>query len=416
MKFFVETYGCTMNQGESAELSSYLRSTGHQQVLSEEEADTALVNTCVVIEPTERKIMRRLRQLRDDGKRLIIVGCMASVGREGLLKEFPGSLVCGTTEYPGFMAVLDQEIGKGTHLSKEPDAGTLILPIAQGCSGACTYCITKLARGDLVSYPIDELLSKVRTALERGMKEVLVTSQDTASYGMDGISRLPDLLRGICALPGDFRVRVGMMNPDNLKEILDDTAEAFSHPKVYKFLHLPVQSGSDRIIRDMGRAYSASEYGRLVTAMRQAVPDLTLSTDVITGFPGETEEDHRATVALMEKMRPNIINVTRFSPRPGTVAMTMKDQVPGWKSKERSRELTALRFRISSEINASRSGKTCSVMINEKGKGNSVMASSDDYAPIVIKGEHSLWQRVDVRITSYAPTHLYGEIVADMEN
>jgi len=416
VKFFVETYGCTMNQGESAELSFHLRSIGHQQVASEQEADAALINTCVVIAPTERKILRRLRQLRDDGKYLIIVGCMASVGRNELLNEFPDALVCGTTDYPGFMSVLDERLGRGPHEQEEPESGTLVLPIAQGCNGACTYCITKLARGDLVSYPIDDLLSKVKGALEKGVREVLVTSQDTASYGMDGKDSLPDLLQRICALNGDFRVRVGMMNPDNLKEILEGTAEAYKHPKVYKFLHLPVQTGSDRLIRDMGRAYSAHEYKVMVNTMREAVPELTLSTDVITGFPGETDEDHRATLALMEELRPNIINVTRFSPRPGTVAETMNGQVPGWMSKERSRELTALRFRISSEINAAKVGRTYSVLIDEKGKGDSVMARSDDYIPIVIKGDHALWQRVRVRITSSAPTHLYGEIVPDMEN
>ncbi len=253
-------------------------------------------------------------------------------------------------------------------------------------------------------------------ALGEGTKEILVTSQDTAAYGMDGNDRLPDLLKAICDLPGDFRVRVGMMNPDNLSEILDGTVEAYRHPKVYRFLHLPVQSGSDRVIGEMGRAYSSQAYMDMVGRMRSSLPDLTLSTDVITGFPGETEDDHRMTVGMMERLRPNIINVTRFSRRPGTVADLMKGQVPGWVSKERSRELTRLRFRISSEINASKVGRTYSVLIDEKGKGNSVMARTDDYLPVVIKGDHELWQRVDVTITGYASTHLYGATVPGMEN
>jgi tRNA A37 methylthiotransferase MiaB len=150
--------------------------------------------------------------------------------------------------------------------------------------------------------------------------------------------------------------------------------------------------------------------------MRRAVPELTLSTDVITGFPGETQQDHQATVELMEELRPNIINVTRFSPRPGTVAEGMGGKVPGWMSKERSRELTALRFRISSLINASKVGREYSVLIDERGKGSSVMARTDDYLPVVIMGEHALWQRVRVKITAAASTHLYGVVVTDMEN
>jgi len=416
VKFIVETYGCTMNQGESAELASRLCSLGHQRISDENEADAALINTCIVIEPTERKILRRLRQLRDRGKRLIIVGCMASVNPDDLRKEFPNAMVCGTSDYPRFMNVLEGEFQRCGEATSFGDRGPLVLPIAQGCNGSCSYCITKLARGDLVSYPMKGLVRRVEQALEQGAKEGLVTSQDTAAYGMDGDDRLPDLLEAICDLPGDFRVRVGMMNPDNLVEILDGMIEAYQNPKVYRFLHLPVQSGSDRIIREMGRAYTSLDYMEMVRRMRSSVPELTLSTDVITGFPGEADEDHRRSVELMERLRPNIINVTRFSRRPGTVADGMEGQVPGWVSKERSRELTRLRFRISSEINASKVGRTYSVLIDEHGKGNSVMARTDDYLPVVIKGDHDLWQRVNVRIIGHASTHLFGAIVPGMEN
>ncbi len=416
MKFIVETYGCTMNQGESAELAAHLSSLGHLQVTDENEADAALINTCVVIELTERKILRRLRYLRDQGKQLLIVGCMSSVNPKMLREEFPEALISGTSDYPRFMKVLEGEFQRCGEAIAPPKLGQLVLPIAQGCNGSCSYCITKLARGDLVSYPLKGLVRRVEQALRQGTKEILVTSQDTAAYGMDGEDRLPDLLKALCDLPGDFRLRVGMMNPDNLAEILDGMIEAYQHPKVYRFLHLPVQSGSDRIIHEMGRAYASKEYLEMVRRMRSSLPELTLSTDVITGFPSETESDHRSTVELMERLRPNIINVTRFSRRPGTVADGMKGQVPGWVSKERSRELTRLRFRISSEINASKVGRTYSVLIDEKGKGCSVMARTDDYLPVVIKGDHELWQRVNVRIIGHASTHLYGAMVPGMEN
>ncbi|MDD1772923.1 MAG: tRNA (N(6)-L-threonylcarbamoyladenosine(37)-C(2))-methylthiotransferase [Methanomassiliicoccales archaeon] len=416
MRFLVETYGCTMNQGESAELATFLRGIGHEQVNEEEKADVAMINTCAVIAPTERKILRRLRQLHDDGKKLIIIGCMASVNGNQLRKDFPGALVCATADYPGLPSILASEFGRVTVPMLEDVTVPFILPIAQGCNGCCTYCMTKLARGDLQSYPIEHLVDGSRKALSRGSKEILVTAQDTAAYGMDGDKRLPDLIHALTTLPGDFRIRIGMMNPDNLKEMIDDLITAYQHPKVYKFLHLPVQSGSDRVVRDMGRAYTVEEYLELVRRMRKAVPELTLSTDVITGFPGETAEDHRSTVQLIERLRPNIVNVTRFSARPGTVADTMKGQVVGWRSKERSRELTALRFRISAEINTAKVGRTYSVLIDEMGKGKSVMARTDDYLPVVISGEHELWQRVTVRIIDSAPTHLYGEIARDMEN
>lgn len=416
MKFFVETYGCTMNHGESAELATFLSGIGHEKVDEGEKADVVIINTCVVIAPTERKILRRLRQLRDDDKKLVIIGCMASVNSDQLRKEFPGALVCATVNYPGLPSILANEFGRTTVPMAEDVTEPFILPIAQGCNGCCTYCITKLARGDLQSFSMERLVDDSRKALSHGSQEILVTAQDTAAYGMDGDKRLPDLIQALTALPGDFRIRIGMMNPDNLKEIIDDLITVYQHPKVYKFLHLPVQSGSDRVVRDMGRAYTIEEYLDMVRRMRGAVPELTLSTDVITGFPGETGEDHRSTVQLVERLRPNIVNVTRFSARPGTVADTMKDQVVGWRSKERSRELTALRFRISAEINTAKVGRTYPVLIDENGKGRSVMARTDDYLPVVIRGEHELWQRVKVRIIDSTPTHLYGEIVRDMEN
>lgn len=417
MKFLAETYGCTMNQGESVELTSYLMRHGHQWVKDEDEAEVALINTCVVIAPTERKVWRRLCQLRNSGKRLIIIGCLASIDRDRLIQEFPGSVVCGTADYSSLPPVLQKEFGgAGISLGLNVSMAPLILPIAQGCNGSCTYCMTKLARGDLDSYPIETLVERTKDALAQGVKEILVTSQDTAAYGMDGHNRLPDLLKAICDLPGDFRVRVGMMNPDNLKEIVDGVAKAFQHPKVYRFLHLPVQSGSDRIIREMGRAYSVQNFMGMIERMRGAVPEFTVATDVITGFPGETDQDHQATVEFMKQLRPNTINITRFSSRPGTVAEMMDGQVPGLISRERSREMTALRFQISSEINVSRIGREYSVLIDENGKNKSVIARTDDYMPVVIKGDHELWQRVTVKITAAARTHLYGVIVRNMEN
>jgi len=417
VRFHFETYGCTMNHGESQDLMRCLSKMGHTIVSEVESTDVAVVNTCVVIAPTEGKMFRRLHKLQEYGKRLVIIGCLASVARERLLQEFPGALVCGTSDYPSLPAILRQEFGvMGTALENDEPTGSLILPIAQGCRGSCTYCITKIARGDLKSYPIEELRDRANRSLSQGVGEILVTSQDTAGYGMDGQERLPDLLKVICDLPGDFRIRVGMMNPDNLNDIVNELAEVYKHSKIYCFLHIPVQSGSDRIIHEMGRRYSAKVFLDLVNKIRTAVPELTISTDVITGFPGETIEDHQATVRLMEDLRPNIINVTRFSARPGTVAEGLKDQVPGFVSKERSRELSALRFHISSQINSSKVGRVYSVLVDEKGRGKSVMARTDDYLPVVIQDDLPLWKRVSVKITSATPTHFFGSVLGDIEN
>ena len=190
-----------MNHGESSELATFLSGIGHEKVDEGEKADVVIINTCVVIAPTERKILRRLRQLRDDDKKLVIIGCMASVNSDQLRKEFPGALVCATVNYPGLPSILANEFGRTTVPMAEDVTEPFILPIAQGCNGCCTYCITKLARGDLQSFSMERLVDDSRKALSHGSQEILVTAQDTAAYGMDGDKRLPDLIQALTALP-----------------------------------------------------------------------------------------------------------------------------------------------------------------------------------------------------------------------
>jgi tRNA A37 methylthiotransferase MiaB len=214
----------------------------------------------------------------------------------------------------------------------------------------------------------------------------------------------------VCGIEGNFKVRVGMMNPDSLGEVLVETVEAFRLPKVYKFLHLPVQSGSDRLLRSMGRGYGAAAFEGEVAMFRAALPRVTLSTDVITGFPGETTEDHRATVELLKRVRPNIVNVTRFSSRPGTAAAGMKDQVVSRNSKERSREITKLRFSIAAQINHRLMGLRMRVTATESGKNGSTVCRDECYVPVVLREVLELGGAYEVEIVDATATHLVGEL------
>jgi tRNA A37 methylthiotransferase MiaB len=181
---------------------------------------------------------------------------------------------------------------------------------------------------------------------------------------------------------------------------------------VYKFLHLPVQSGSDGVLKAMGRHYTVDDFKAQVARFRKRYRNLTLSTDVITGFPGETDKDYRKTVELIEWVKPNIVNVTRYSPRPGTPAAKAKNQVPGWMSKERSRELTTLRFRISKSINIGKEGDREEVLVTEKGKNDTYIGRTVSYTPVVIEEGVRLGDFVEVEIVRSAPTHLIGRLVA----
>jgi threonylcarbamoyladenosine tRNA methylthiotransferase CDKAL1 len=412
VRFFVETYGCTMNQGESEDLVLDLLSLGHQRVQNEDDADLFLINTCVVIKATETKILRRLRQLNQTGRPLVIAGCLPAVSDETLFKEFPQSLHLAPSRYPDFKELFRARFGEGESPFLQFQSPNVIgiLPISQGCLGNCSYCLTKQARGNLSSYDIETIVHRMRALVMGGSKEIQMTAQDTGCYGLDIGSNLGEILNTVQAVEGDFMVRVGMMNPDSLDMVMEDIRGAWSGPKVYKFLHLPVQSGSDRILDAMKRGYEVRTFEDQVRSFRSIYPRMSLSTDIITGFPGETEDDHHASVELVERIRPSIINVTRFSPRPGTPAAKARSQVPGWVSKGRSREMTELRFRLSTEFYQQFLGEDLTILLTEKGKGDSLVGRSMEYAPVAIPSKgHDLGEWVKVRVVGAASTHLLGK-------
>jgi len=414
VRFFVETYGCTMNQGESHELARHLLEHGHEQVSDEVMADVLIINTCVVIQATELKIMKRLRALAQTGQEMVIAGCLPAVKMDHLRKEFPSAILLPPSEYEMFSDQIDERYGTLKECGKE-SGGEIsgILPVSQGCLSNCTYCLTKKARGDLISYPLDLIEKKARALLDGGARELLVTAQDTGCYGLDINTDLGELLNRLSRLPGDFMVRVGMMNPDSLDMVMGPVLSSWRHPKVYKFLHLPVQSGSRNVLRAMGRGYEVDTFEEQVRRFRETYPSMSLSTDIITGFPGETYDDHRASVDLIRRVRPNIINVTRFSPRPGTPAAKAKGQVPSWESKERSREMAKLRFELGEEYYAKFVGNTVDMLVTEVGKTGTMVGRTLEYAPVAVpEAGLRLGDRVEAKITGHAATHLLGEPVS----
>jgi threonylcarbamoyladenosine tRNA methylthiotransferase CDKAL1 len=403
-----------MNHGESHDMALKLLALGHQRVEDESEADLAVINTCVVIKPTETKIMRRIRQLNQTGMGLVIAGCLPAVARADLASEFPDSILISPPEYGDFKEMIMVKFGEGRGpMPTLPDSTTIgILPISQGCLGNCSYCLTKKARGDLTSYPEVVILDKLRTLLKDGAREVQLTAQDTGCYGLDIGSDLGNLLSTVQAVDGDFMIRVGMMNPDSLTMVDGKVQTAWSGDKVYKFLHLPVQSGSDSVLKAMKRGYGVRTFEAQVASFRSHFSRMSLSTDIITGFPGETEEDHRASVELIERVRPSIVNVTRFSPRAGTPAAKAKAQVPGWVSKERSREMTEVRFKMSSEFYQQFLGEETMILLTEIGKGESLVGRTIEYAPVAITAmARQLGERVEVKVTGAASTHLLGRVL-----
>lgn len=413
MRVYVEAYGCTQNYGEARLIQEALAGVGHTVAPSEADADAHVLVTCTVVETTERRMVRRMRELAAHEKPLVVAGCMAAAQRDLVQGVVPRALLLPPRKWPQIVDLLGAGTACGDRAAKVETEGfgwhDAIVPIAQGCAGRCTYCITRVARGRVASYSVERLVAQVRRHIDRGAREIKLTGQDTAAYGLDTGTSLARLVEAVVAVPGEFRVRVGMADPLTVLPIVDDLIDAYGSEKVFKFLHLPVQSGDDGILEAMKREYTVAEFEAIARAFRRAHPELTLSTDVIVGFPGETEEQFEATMNLVRRVRPDIVNVTRFSPRAGTPAAAMANHVVGWRVKERSRRLTRLRFDVAREIHESFVGRDFQVLITEAGKGT-WLARTPEYRQVVLHEDATVGDFAMTHIDGATPTDLHGHL------
>ncbi|SFS67407.1 tRNA (N(6)-L-threonylcarbamoyladenosine(37)-C(2))-methylthiotransferase [Halostagnicola kamekurae] len=413
-RYHIETYGCTSNRGESREIERRLRDAGHHQVDGPEQADVAILNTCTVVEKTERNMLRRAEELADETADLYVTGCMALAQGEAFADAGIDGEVLHWDEVPD--AVTNGECPTTT-----PDAEPIldgvigILPIARGCMSDCSYCITKQATGKIDSPPIEENVEKARALVHAGAKEIRITGQDTGVYGWDtGERALHTLLERICAIDGDFRVRVGMANPKGVHGIREELAEVFAdNEKLYNFLHAPVQSGSDDVLGDMRRQHQVEEYVEVVETFDSALEYWTLSTDFIVGFPTETERDHEQSMALLRETRPEKLNVTRFSKRPGTDAAELKG-LGGTIKKERSKAMSDLKLEIVGEAYEEMVGEIREdVLVVEDGTADSVKCRDGAYRQIIVQNadEHGIeiGDFVDLEITGQNTVYAFGE-------
>jgi len=415
VKVFVEAHGCTQNYGEARLMQEALVGQGHGVVTSEQDADAHVLVTCTVVETTERKMIRRMTELAAYGKPLIVAGCMAAAQRQRVLETVPRAMLLPPRKWPQIVELLDARTVCGDR-SADIESQSFgwhdaIVPIEQGCVGRCTYCITRVARGRVSSYPIELVVDQVRRNVDHGRREIKFTGQDTAAYGLDAGTNLAVLLRTVDGLPGEFRVRVGMADPLTVYPIMDELVEAYHSDKIFKFLHLPVQSGDDAILEAMRREYSVAQFEEIVNTFRRAYPRITLSTDVIVGFPGEDEEQFGRTMDLIARIRPEIVNVTRFSPRTGTPAARMPDPIVGWRVKERSRRLTRMRFEIAQQIHEAFVGEEVEVLLTELGKETTILARTPEYRQVVLAGPLPLGVFAHVRIEEAHTTDLRGSLL-----
>ena len=410
MKFFVESYGCTMNFGEGDELAERMMALGHEPAPTADDSDIVILNTCTVVETTEKRMIKRMNELKAAGKEVIVTGCMAKAQPSRINVRLPDSLIIPPQEYFDFSHIVSERYGCDTPVEDRTVQATAIIPIAQGCRGNCSYCITRFARGALKSYPPEKIKGRFDELIDRGVKEILITAQDTGCYGADIGTDLGELLKLLLAKDGEYRIRIGMMNPNSLRPVLDSVLDAMEDTRVYRFLHIPVQSGSDSVLKNMRRHYTSEEFFDLVGRIRQRYPDLSIATDLIAGFPGETDDDHKESLALIRKLRADTINITRFSPRPGTDAFRM-EQLNGRILKERSTELTEEKNRTEADVNSALVGKRFQALVTESSADGSVIARTLNYRPIAIKESLELGTFIEAEVTESFATYLVGRRV-----
>lgn len=413
-----------MNRSDSEAILGIVSKSGHEVASCLGNADLVIVNTCSVKRTTHRKMLRRLKELKNlNGKRIVVAGCLPLIDLKALdrLGTFDGIISCKSIskldevlnqilkgESDVRVLTDDREKTSGGPKLRSSSVGAVI-PISEGCNSSCSYCSVKFARGDLESFPLDKLIAETKAALEAGFREMLLTSQDTAAYGLDCGASLPELLNEITSITGNFRVRVGMMNPKNVLPILPELVDSFENEKVYKFLHLPVQSGDDGILQAMKRGYGVKEFLKIVETFRKKIPELFISTDLIVGFPGEGEDEFANTFKLMRDVEPENTNVSRFSPMPRTAASKMP-QVNGREVAARSRRISKLCREISLKKSNNYVGKCVEGFVTERGKNGRLLLRSGSYRKVVVK-DGMLGEFRRAKITRVSLTHMRGETI-----
>ena len=425
MRVFIRSFGCSTNLADGEVLAGCLARAGYELVDSDSSADIVVYNTCAVKGPTENRIVEALKRI-PKSKKLIVAGCLPTIDLERLVREVRFDGIAGPAAGERIVGVVDH-VSRGEHVGVlDPVEHSLpeltlprvrsssvvsIVPISYGCLGSCAYCCVVIARGHLKSYDIGDIVRRVRDDLKLGFQEFWLTSQDVGCYGRDKGTNLAELLGALCAVHCDFKVRVGMMTPNKVVDMLEDLLKAFDDEHVFKFVHLPVQSGDDDVLKAMRRFYSVEEFRKVVDAFRRRFPTLTLATDVICGFPGENDAAFNKTLQLIEQVKPDIVNVSKFFARPKTPAAEMRAHfLPLAEIKKRSTAAAALAKKIAFENNQQWVGWKGCILVDEKGKvPGSWVGRNLAYKPVTIKAaENIMGKNLSVNVKKAFPTYLEG--------
>jgi len=443
-KIYVKTWGCSHNVSDGEYMAGQLAEQGYTVLEEKDEADLWILNSCTVKTPAQQHFQNEVDTGLAQGKKVIVAGCVPQGKPDS--EYIKGLSVIGVQQIDRVVEVVEETL-KGNNVrlfgpkkvavsNEERDNGLTtgvrktggaslalpkirknplieIIPINTGCLNACTYCKTKHARGQLGSYTIEEIVNRAKQAFEEGVVELWLTSEDTGAWGRDLGLTLPDLLEKLVqVIPDGCRLRLGMTNPPYILDHLEQIGNIMKSDKVYKFLHVPIQAGSDSVLNDMKREYTSDDFCRVVNVLRQRVPSITFATDIICGFPTETTEDFNETLAICRKYKFPVLYINQYYPRPGTPAAKMK-RVPTRDVKQRTKQLTDLFH--SYEPYRKRIGQKYQVLVTELAYDKQhYVGHNEFYEQVLVPKDESLMGKlVHVEIVETTKFSMKGELVKD---
>ncbi|MFM7719030.1 MAG: tRNA (N6-isopentenyl adenosine(37)-C2)-methylthiotransferase MiaB [Actinomycetota bacterium] len=435
-RYLLRTFGCQMNEHDSERIAGLLETDGLVPTEEAAEAEIVVLNTCAVRENADNRLYGNLGHLRplkaaNPRLRIVVAGCLAQKDRGEIQRRAPWvDVVVGTHALPGLLNLIrrSEEEGPVLDVAEYTETFPSALPaarasshsawvsIAVGCDNACTFCIVPLVRGPQRSRPLGDILAEVGGLAARGVVEVTLLGQNVNTYGRDLTvpgsgrrSRFAELLRAVDGVEGLRRIRFTSPHPH---DFTPDVIEAMAGSRaVCEHIHFPLQSGSDRVLRAMQRSYRADRYLGWLRDIRAAIPSIAVSTDIIVGFPGETEADFGETLRVVEEARFDQAFTFQYSPRPGTRAATAEGQVPKEVVQERFERLVALQERIALERMTACVGDTAEVLVEGEGRKGSVQGRTRTNRVVHLPGRAEPGEFLDVRIVTAHPHHLTGERV-----
>ncbi len=431
-KFFLRTYGCQMNELDSEIMVGLLEKRGLKRTDSEDDADLLIFNTCSIRDLAERKVMGKIGKLGSKTKKALIgvTGCMAMAKKETLFKKLPNiDFIIGTNNISELNTVLDDVLVTGRPLiktddqfeenldylvAKRDDPLKAFVSIIRGCDKFCTYCVVPYTRGQEVSRPPESIVEECKKLVDEGYKEITLLGQNVNSYGKDKPewnAKFHDLLYHLDKIPGLARVRFMTSHPvDITRELMQAVRDL---PSVCEFVHFPLQAGSNRILKKMHRIYTVEQYLEKVALFREIVPNVSLGTDIIVGFPTETEEEFQQTYERFKEIGYSVAFLFAYSARKGTPAFRWKDDIPEDVKNDRLQRLLALYDEIAKEEKKKMLGTTVEVLVEQRQTNE-----------LQVKGRTRCWKRVvfsgpdsmvgtlqNVKITGYSHQTLLGELV-----